>query len=136
MSDNRGIKQKFLDFIGMDDEEEEDDLFKDADLPAVQEAPPEPSDVRVILTDPTDFSEAPLIVRQLKQGNTLIVNLKQAEYDEGRKIFDFLSGAVFALEGSLNRAAESVFILAPAGIGVDTHVTMNDTAPDLVEWED
>lgn len=92
----------------------------------------------VLVLDPTTFDEAPGIVNKLKQDKTIVVNLKQTDFEEGRKIFDFLSGAVFALEGSLNRIAESVFILAPKLISVSTQLNDEPVENDeeILTWEE
>ena len=82
----------------------------------------------VLVLDPVKFEEAPGIVDRLKQDRTIVVNLKSIDFDEGRKIFDFLSGAVYALEGSLNRIDESVFILAPKLISVGTNLPNNNNS--------
>ncbi len=97
----------------------------------------------VLVLDPTSFDEAPGIVNRLKQDRTIVVNLKSIDYEEGRHIFDFLSGAVYALEGSLNRIDESVFILAPKLISVGTKIenpsnninTSSTTTTNLPSWE-
>lgn len=95
----------------------------------------------VLVLDPETFDEAPGIVNKLKQNKTVVVNLKQTDFDEGRKIFDFLSGAVFALEGSLNRIAESVFILAPQHVSVSTQMeepsgSDQEYTTKILNWEE
>ena len=59
----------------------------------------------VLVLDPERFEDAPGIVNKIKADKTVVVNLKNTEYEDGQKIFDFLNGAVFALEGSINRIA-------------------------------
>ncbi len=92
----------------------------------------------VLVLEPTNFEEAPGIVNKLKEEKTIVVNLKQTDFDEGRKIFDFLSGAVFALEGSLNRIAESVFILAPRMVSVSTQMPDENQMyqSEILSWEE
>lgn len=78
--------------------------------------------VNVLVLDPEFFEDAPGIVNKIKENKTVVVNLKNTEYEEGRKIFDFLNGAVFALEGSINKIADNVFILAPKQVSVSTEM--------------
>ena len=147
---NEGFKDKLINIFGMedlddpnDDEEYEDDYQEQEvmDQPIRQSAPVQNTNygsADVLVLDPETFDEAPNIVNKLKMEKTIVVNLKQTDFEEGRKIFDFLSGAVFALEGSLNRIAESVFILAPKQVSVSTEMDNPDTSysAQILNWEE
>ena len=147
---NEGFKDKLRNIFGMydlddpnDDEEYEDDYQEEEvmDQPIRQSAPVQNTNygsADVLVLDPETFDEAPNIVNKLKMEKTIVVNLKQTDFEEGRKIFDFLSGAVFALEGSLNRIAESVFILAPKQVSVSTEMDKPDTSysAQILNWEE
>lgn len=152
MAEKEGFKNKIIKVFGMEDlddepfEDEYEDEYEEsttreepvqAQVP-VRQTPSSAPDVLVL--DPVDFNEAPGIVNKLKQDKTVVVNLKQADFDEGRKIFDFLSGAVFALEGSLNRIAESVFILAPHQVSVSTKMedarSADEYQASILNWDE
>jgi cell division inhibitor SepF len=81
---------------------------------------------QVLVLSPEFFSDAPSIVNKIKESKTVVVNLKNTEYEDGRKIFDFLNGAVFALEGTINRIADNVFILAPKQVSVSTEMQKDE----------
>lgn len=164
MANEDGFKNKLIRAFGLEelDEEEYDDYPEDDYYPEEQPYTPQAqpqaastttrtvtqtaAPVRqeksadVLVLDPTSFDEAPGIVNKLKQDKTIVVNLKQTDFEEGRKIFDFLSGAVFALEGSLNRIAESVFILAPKLISVSTEIEEpkyeTSYSSEILSWEE
>lgn len=163
MANEDGFKNKLIRAFGLEelDEEEYDDYPEDDYIPDepqyVPQTPPqattttrtvtktatpvrEEKSADVLVLDPTSFDEAPGIVNKLKQDKTIVVNLKQTDFEEGRKIFDFLSGAVFALEGSLNRIAESVFILAPKLISVSTEIEEpkyeTSYSSEILSWEE
>ncbi|MDO4287658.1 MAG: cell division protein SepF [Eubacterium sp.] len=92
----------------------------------------------VLVLDPERFEDAPGIVKKIKADKTVVVNLKNTEYEDGRKIFDFLNGAVFALDGSINKIAENVFILAPREVSVSTSMEKEeaeDVMP-ILNWDD
>lgn len=80
----------------------------------------------VLVLNPEFFNDAPSIVNKIKENKTVVVNLKNTEYEDGRKIFDFLNGAVFALEGTINKIADNVFILAPKQVSVSTEMEKDD----------
>jgi len=48
----------------------------------------------------------------------VIINLEKIESDAARKIFDFLSGATYALNGNVQKVANNIFIFAPENVDV------------------
>lgn len=140
---NEKFKDKIVKVFGMDDENYEDD-YRDAyedELDGVEDeyveetepvrkssprkVTPLTGSAEVLVLSPEFFDDAPSIVNKIKQNKTVVVNLKNTEYEDGRKIFDFLNGAVFALEGTINKIADNVFILAPKQVSVSTEMEKN-----------
>lgn len=91
----------------------------------------------VLVLEPEFFEDAPMIVNKIKDNKTVVVNLKNTEYEDGRKIFDFLNGAVFALEGSINKIAVNVFILAPKAVSVskDVEKEPGEMITPILDWD-
>ena len=81
----------------------------------------------VMLIEPKSFNNAPLVCDKLKAGITVVVNMDKVEKEEAKKIFDFLSGAVYVLGASMKRIAQNVFILAPYGVDVETQEDPNES---------
>lgn len=139
---NEKFKDKIVKVFGMEADEDgfEDDAYYDEDdvaaaddtaaAPTAPKKKPAPrtnvagltGGADVLVLDPEFFDDAPGIVNKIKESKTVVVNLKNTEYEDGRKIFDFLNGAVFALEGSINKIADNVFILAPKQVSVSTEM--------------
>ena len=92
----------------------------------------------VLVLEPEVFKDAPGICNKIRAGKTVVLNLKNTDYENGRKIFDFLSGALFALDGSLNKIADNVFILAPKQVSVLTNPEREDVEfnPPILEWDE
>ncbi|MEO1815583.1 MAG: cell division protein SepF [Acetobacterium sp.] len=92
----------------------------------------------VLVLEPEVFKDAPSICNKIRNNKTVVLNLKNTDYENGRKIFDFLSGALFALDGSINKIADNVFILAPKAVAVLTnpqHDDLDFNAP-ILEWDE
>lgn len=126
--ENDGYEEDYIDDEYIDD----DNVYENSPI-----IPQQRSETDVLVLDPETFEEAPTIVNKLKESKTIVVNLKQAEFEEGRKIMDFLAGAVYALEGTLNRIAESVYILAPKSVSVSTQIDKpkNTITPQMADWD-
>jgi len=96
----------------------------------------------VMLVEPVTFNDAPLVCDKLKSGITVVVNMDKVENEDAKKIFDFLSGAVYVLGASMKRIAQNVFILAPYGVEVETQekpsnsYSTSSRSKDLWEFED
>lgn len=74
--------------------------------------------MRMILIEPKAFDECPKLVDSLKQNKPVILNLAEIDSETARKIFDFLSGATYALNGNVQKVAENIFIFAPESVDI------------------
>src|SRR6056297_1600041 len=74
--------------------------------------------MRFIVHEPNDFEEVPGIVDNLKNNKPVVINLEELEYELAKKIFDFLNGAVYALDGQIQKVSHGIFILAPNNIDI------------------
>ncbi len=159
MANDESFKKKIIKVFGMDMDEGYEDEYYEEDGQEVSEEPAPASTTassrrtasprnamgnlaggaEVLVLDPEFFDDAPGIVNKIKENKTVVVNLKNTEYEDGRKIFDFLNGAVFALEGSINKIAENVFILAPRQVSVSTEMEKDDEdeyITPILDWDD
>ena len=73
---------------------------------------------KLVVTEPSGFEECPRLVDNLKSRKPVIINLENLETDVARKIFDFLSGATYALNGNVQKVANNIFIFAPENVDV------------------
>lgn len=74
--------------------------------------------LKLILIEPAGFDECPKLVDSLKSRKPVIINLEKLETETARKIFDFLSGATYALDGNVQKIANNIFIFTPDNVSV------------------
>ncbi|MFW6281613.1 MAG: cell division protein SepF [bacterium] len=74
---------------------------------------------RIIVYNPESFAEVQNIVDQLKEGKPIILNLQDLDNDKARRIVDFVSGSVYALDGSVQKISELIFVFAPQNVNID-----------------
>jgi cell division inhibitor SepF len=67
---------------------------------------------------PTGFNDAKDIGDRLKNTQPVIVNLQGVDRDLARRLIDFSSGLTYGLGGSMEKVAESVFLLTPSNVEV------------------
>ena len=77
---------------------------------------------KMLVTEPKGFDECPKLVDNLKAKKPVIINLEKVESDTARKIFDFLSGATYALNGNVQKVANNIFVFAPENVDVSANV--------------
>jgi cell division inhibitor SepF len=75
-----------------------------------------PAQVHLVL--PRSFNDAQQIADRLKQAMPVIVNLQNADQELSKRLIDFSSGLTYALNGSMQRVADRVFLLTPPNVEV------------------
>jgi cell division inhibitor SepF len=73
---------------------------------------------KLVLIEPRSFDECPKLVDSLKGKRPVIINLERLDVEVAKKIFDFLSGATYALDGRVQKVANNIFIFAPANVDI------------------
>ncbi|BDF58146.1 cell division protein SepF [Christensenellaceae bacterium] len=82
---------------------------------------PDTSKVRVLIYKPVSYEDTQSIIDHLKEKKPIIVNLDELDTDVAQRILDFVSGAVYALNGNIRKAARNIFVVAPYNVDVSTN---------------
>ena len=77
---------------------------------------PNPASVKVHLILPRSFNDAQQIADRFKDGVPVILNLQSADNELSKRLIDFASGLTYALDGSMQRVADRVFLLTPRDV--------------------
>ncbi|MBM3708843.1 MAG: cell division protein SepF [Actinobacteria bacterium] len=77
---------------------------------------------RVSISEPHEFEEVQNIGDDFKENIPVIVNLQNTNPDLSKRVIDFCSGLTYALEGSIKKVADRVFLITPK----NTVVTSNE----------
>lgn len=72
----------------------------------------------VYAAKPITFDDIQTIISVLMEGNPLTVNFDQVGFDATQRFIDYLSGALFALQGSIRQLSELIFLLVPNNVTV------------------
>ena len=76
------------------------------------------ADTKMVLFEPRSFDEAEDIARYLKNQKAAVVNLHRLNRDYAQRSIDFLTGVIFALDGSIQKIGHNVILCTPKSIGV------------------
>jgi cell division inhibitor SepF len=84
-----------------------------------------PSDAQMVLFEPRSFEESEEIARHLKQRRACVVNLHRLQREYAQRTIDFLTGVVFALDGSIQKIGHNVILCTPRNVGVDGEISLD-----------
>ena len=97
-------------------------------MPGVQQ-------VKVIISQPSTFEQSEEICEHLKEKKSVILNLEYVNKDVARRIVDFISGAVYGLDGNIQKISNSIFLVAPFNYEITNEIMKEDIKNKLsVSW--
>lgn len=82
--------------------------------------------LKVVVVQPLSYNDAPEIADHLKSKKPVVVNLEKLDKATASRIFDFLSGTVFALDGNMQKVSNGILLVVPNTMGI-----MGDFSDDL-----
>ena len=83
----------------------------------------EASNTKVCLFEPRVFSETQDIADELKNERATLVNLTKVDHSQKKRIVDFLSGTVYALDGDIQKVGTDIFLCTPNSVGVKGEIS-------------
>ncbi|GHV16206.1 cell division protein SepF [Clostridia bacterium] len=141
-----GVLNKIMNFVGFDydAEIEEEEFYEQQQRPATRESRPARNNyhqdddyyagnsskrskvvninttarLNVVIINPESFEEAQDIADHIKLKKPCVVNLENIEKDVARRIVDFLSGAVYAVDGNIQKVSNGIFLVAPYNVSI------------------
>ena len=101
---------------GNNEEEEEDNkkLFGRKNNKIVSMPQTQSQAIKMVISQPTTFEQSDEICSFLKEKKSVIVNLEYVNKDVARRIVDFISGGVYALDGYIQKVSNSIFLVEPS----------------------
>ncbi len=151
------LMNKVWDFFGMDSAEPEEEEFDEENVYGYQEEPEEEEvvedkklfgrkgkvvsmpqagqSVKMVISQPTTFEQSDEICAFLKERKSVIVNLEYVNKDIARRIVDFISGGVYALDGYIQKISNSIFLVAPSNYEITNEMAREEMRSKLsVSW--
>ena len=141
---------KFLNFIGLEESDEEES-YQDEQQPEQKRETREPrlrrrenalvgggdaqpvpanlASMKMIVYHPVCYDDAQTIVDNLKNRRPVIVNMEELEGSCAQRVLDFLLGAIYAINGTINKISRGIFLVAPRDVDVED--TGEDSYQDM-----
>lgn len=148
------LMNKVWDLFGMDSQEEEEYEdenvydYEDEEEEVVEDrrlfgrknkdkvvSMPQANAIRMVISQPTTFEQSDEICSFLKEKKSVIVNLEYVNKDVARRIVDFISGGVYALDGYIQKVSNSIFLVAPSNYEITNEMAREEMKSKLsVSW--
>ncbi len=122
---------------GYEYEEEENEEIEERGLFGRKKVVPMPQSqsIKMVISQPTTFEQSEEICNLLKEKKSVIVNLEYVNKDVARRIIDFISGGVHALDGHIQKVSNSIFLIAPVNYEITNEMAREEMKSKLsVSW--
>ena len=106
-------------------DEEEDELYAHDEVGAKRNVVPIGDAARrpgssVAVFAPRSFGDVTEIADALRARQVVIVNVQGADRNLLQRVVDFTSGVAYTIDGRIQKLAESIYLVVPAGVTVNS----------------
>ncbi|MBV8602243.1 MAG: cell division protein SepF [Candidatus Eremiobacteraeota bacterium] len=121
-------------FFSLRDEEDEFDEHDNV-VPITAPGRIRAGGVEVAIFAPTTFSDVTDIADALRSRRVAILNLQGADRSLLQRVVDFTSGVAYTIDGKIQKLADAIYLVVPAGVAVNSagvrEAIENDALIDL-----
>ena len=115
---------KIGNLFAIHDEEEDEALYADEvgakrNVVPISDASRRPGS-SVAVFAPRSFGDVTEIADALRARQVVIVNIQGADRNLLQRVVDFTSGVAYTIDGRIQKLAESIYLVVPAGVNVNS----------------
>ncbi|MEL7647000.1 MAG: cell division protein SepF [Sedimentibacter sp.] len=77
------------------------------------------TDMKVFICEPQKYEDCTKAVDELKNRKVVVLNIEGMELENQKQVFEFIKGAVYALEASIQKISNGIFVIAPNNVQID-----------------
>ena len=78
---------------------------------------------KIVLYEPRVYSDAKDVAQNLLNNKAVVINFSRMEDSSARRIVDFITGTVYALNGEIQRIGDKFFLATPPKFGTDGKIS-------------
>lgn len=83
-------------------------------------------DGHLVLFEPRSFDETQTIAKLLKDNRSTVVNLHRLSKDEAKRVTIFLSGVIYAIDGTIQVVGEKTYLCTPNNMNVTGEIVLDE----------
>ena len=88
---------------------------------------------KVIIREPNEYSDAQDIADCLKDNFPVFINLQRLEKSQAKRVVDFLSGTIYAIDGDIKRVGTNLFLCTPRTVETEGQVSLQELQLEIGE---
>ena len=127
------LKSIIITEVEEDEEENEymDEGIQETVTPSAYEAPTNKSvknitsDAKMVIFEVRVFDDTENIATQLKAKKAAVVDLHKLDREYKQRAIDFLTGVLFALDGSIQKIGHNIILCTPKSIPVEGEINLD-----------
>ena len=104
------------------DKEPEERISRSAKVLPMTGASPVVTSSKMVITEPQCFDDVKEISEHLKERRSVIVNLETVTKEDQRRIIDFLSGATYVVDGSIQKISTLIYLITPRSVEIQNDI--------------
>ncbi len=78
---------------------------------------------KVVLCEPRNYSEAQELADNVVNKRAVVINLQRVDHQQAKRIVDFLSGTVYAINGDIQKLGDGTFLCTADNVDVSGSIT-------------
>lgn len=88
---------------------------------------------KVVLCEPRSYNEVQEIADNIVNRRAIVINLQRVDHNQAKRIVDFLSGTVYALNGDIQKLGTETFLCTPDNVDVSGTISEAFSTEDEFE---
>ena len=117
-------------FFSIRDDEEEFELYDTSSPRVVPLSTAGRRGSQVSVYSPRSYQDVVEIADSLRNRQVVIINLQNADRTLLQRVVDFSSGVAYTIDGKIQKLAESIYLVVPAGVVVNAAGLRDSIAAD------
>ncbi len=138
------LGDKFKNFFNLDDQYEYTEVTVEEEEPApmverkknknvVSLSSIQQTNSKVVLCEPQSYDEVQEIADNILNKRSIVINLQRVDSYQAKRIVDFLSGTVYAVNGDIQKLGLATFLCTPENVDVSGAISNNVYDEDGLE---
>lgn len=82
------------------------------------------TEIKVVVMEPTSFDDSPKVADYLRGDQPVVVNFERTDPMIRKRLTDFISGTIYALNGSIRTIGPNILVCAPRNVDIDAEAEL------------
>lgn len=92
--------------------------------------------MQVVVVEPKDFETCQKIATHIRESRPVLINFENTDSHVAARIVDFVSGAIFALDGRIQKISKHIFLVAPNSVVIDCNDKPYSNVMPATTWKE